>query len=852
MAGRQRHASVALLAAGALMSGLAVVAAVPAQAAADAPEYSATRTLIRTHVAADGGDEEVDSRTVTVTVDTTQNLRGRERVLLSWSGARPSSGRSISPYGISGINQEYPVVVLQCRGLDDPSLPAAEQVQPETCWSTTYTQRYAAMDESQAVWQHDRYAPAADVINPPAASFPTGCTWLPFASHLLPFRAADGTVFPSCSESTIPPESSVDSALPAAEMTAFTQLDGTGSAQFEVRTETENESLGCSSTVACSLVVIPIMGISCADADAQCRKENSFDPGSTNDSTDGQAGASGSVTGRYWWSASNWRNRFSVPLTFALPPDTCDVLDARPPVQVNGSELLNQASLQWAPAYCLRADRFKLRHNRMSESQALRLLDTGEGLAAFVSDAATASSAPLGYAPTAVSGFAVGYVIDLPDNAGELTTLKLTPRLLAKLLTLSYPALPNSGHTGIEGNPINLLVDPEFTDLNPGLSTITQEAAATILSLSFPSDVTSALTAYIAADEEAMDFMRGEKDPWGMVVNPVYQDQPLPVADWPLLDSWVKPSQDSCESQITTPYGNRLAAPVSSITKVAEAVLDAWPNVQTKCTGGTASMPLKVGRLDRQPFGSRVMLGIVSLGDAERYGLRTAALRTSGTGTSATFVLPSNPSMAAALTAASQTVPGGVFTLDRDALPADAYPGTMVIHTAAKLTGLDAADARRITQLIEVATTEGQIVGSANGELPDGYLPITATGPTAALHASAQVVAAAIAQQSGPITVPATPGPPPPTSISGALTVGAGATSGAPASTAPGLADASGPVDGLPADAPPGTADAAPATTTMVQRSTAAGAAIPAALGMVLAGAAGAPLLRSLSTRKRA
>ncbi|NTW39467.1 MAG: hypothetical protein HGA44_06190, partial [Cellulomonadaceae bacterium] len=668
----------------------------------------------------------------------------------------------------------------------------------------------------------------------------------PFASHLLPFRAANGTVYPSCSEATIPPESAVDGALPAAELTAYTQTDGTGSVEFEVRTATENESLGCSDTVACSIVVIPIMGISCADTNAQCLKENSYAPGSTNDSNDGQAGASGAVTGRYWWAASNWRNRFSVPVTFALPPDTCDVLDSRAPVQVNGSELLNQASLQWAPAYCLRSDRFKLRHNRMSESQALHLLETGDGVAAFVTDPATSSTATLGYAPTAVSGFAVGYAVDLPDNAGELATLRLTPRLLAKLLTQSYPALPNSGHPGIENNPINLLVDPEFTALNPGLSTITQEAAATILSLSIPSDVISAVTAYIAADDEAMAFMRGEKDPSGMVVNPAYKDQPLPVADWPLLDTWVKPSQDSCESQITTPYGNRLAAPVSSITKVAEAVLDAWPNVQTKCTGGSATIPLKVSRLDRQPFGTRFMLGIVSLGDAERYGLRTASLRTAGTGASATFVAPSTTSMAAALSAASQTAPGAAFTIDRDALSPTAYPGTMIIHTAAKLTGLDTADAAHVSQLIEVATTEGQVLGSANGELPSGYLPITSTGSTAALYASAQVVAGAIARQSGPIVTTTTPlGSTPTTTTGGAV------TSIAPGSTTPGIAAAAAAVDGLAADAAAEAVVAGPTTTTMVQRSTASGAVIPATLGVVLAGAAGAPLLRSLSTRRR-
>ena len=48
------------------------------------------------------------------------------------------------------------------------------------------------------------------------------------------------------------------------------------------------------------------------------------------------------------------------------------------------------------------------------------------------------SSDPVGFAPTAVTGFSIGYVIDRPDNEGEYTHLRLNARLLAKLLTESY------------------------------------------------------------------------------------------------------------------------------------------------------------------------------------------------------------------------------------------------------------------------------------------------------------------------------------------------------------------------------------------------------------------------------
>ncbi|WP_315099426.1 hypothetical protein, partial [uncultured Cellulomonas sp.] len=739
------------------LTGLVVA---PSAGAADPVDYRQTKTLTREHLAADGTATTVDTREVTVQVDRTQSLRGRERIHVSWSGARPSAGRAADPFGFNGMNQEYPVVILQCRGVDDPAAPEAERLRPQTCWTSTYLQRYAAGVVAAGVWRHDRHATEGDRADQETiADWPAECGLLPgaiFAQHLLPFEAANGTVYPSCSSTTIAPESAVDAALPPSDVAAFTNLDGTGDVQFEMRTATENESLGCSTDVPCTLVVIPIMGISCLDADVACRQEGDFEPGSSNLS---DVGVDDAVSPRFWWSESNWRNRFSVPLSFALPPDACDVLDSRSPVGMYGSELLNQASLQWAPAYCLRADRFKLQHNRMPESAALRLLGSGEAVAAFVSDAARGSTVDLAYAPTAVTGFGVAFVADLPDNAGELTQLRMTPRLLAKLLTQSYPATTDvRAHEGLENNPLALNTDPEFIELNPGLSTVAAEAKATILSLSEASDVMTAVTAYIAADPEARAFVAGEPDPWGMRVNPSYQDIELPREDWPMLDTYVRQSTRECEQLITSPYLGLVAAPVNSLRKIAEAVLDAWPNVQTQCTRSTTTDPWKFGRIARQNYGVRFMLGLVSLGDAERYGLRTAELRTAGSGPDATFVAPSVATMSTAVAQATQAGTGEPFTLDRAALdPAD-YPGTMIVSTAARVSGLDPTAAGHVAQFIRTATTEGQVSGPGNGQLPDGFVPITETGPTAALFASAQLAASTIEAQRGPAVAP-TPAP---------------------------------------------------------------------------------------------
>src|SRR5262249_6364026 len=134
-------------------------------------------------------------------------------------------------------------------------------------------------------------------------------------------------------------------------------------------------------------------------------------------------------------------------------------------------------------------------------------------------------------APVGVTGFAVSYAVDGADKH-QYPTLKLNPRLLAKLLSESYWALPNLGtdfaklpasdaYHAMATTPEDLSVDPEFQALNPGIGTSNQfAAAATVLVLAGNSDVIHALTGYLNADPEARAFLDGRPDPWGMVVNP--------------------------------------------------------------------------------------------------------------------------------------------------------------------------------------------------------------------------------------------------------------------------------------------------------------------------------------------
>ena len=808
----RRRIVAAVVAALALGCAGATVLGSTAQAnpsSARGTSWSGTKQLTRTFTNADGSTFRFPSHKVTVHVDRTQNLRSRERVRITWQGAQPSAGRAANPYGENGLQQEYPVVIMECRGLDDPKLPKAQQVSPDTCWTGSVAERsQVTRAGSDAAWTHDLYATPQDKAPLSGITPFPGTTVCPTASipgyftHLTPFRNTKGKIFPACDATHMPPEAAVGSAFPPNEIAAFTDQNGRGSVQFEVRTDVENASLGCSHTVPCSIVVIPINGLSCdqpasppTSADQACRRGGQFPPGSSNFA--GQ-GVDQAVSPSLWWSASNWDNRFSVPITFGLPPDTCDVLDPRAPTGFYGSELLSEAALQWSPAYCLNKQRFKFQMNAMSDAAGWNLMESGGGAAAEVSSShPRTSSDPVGFAPTAVTGFSIGYVIDRPDNLGEYTHLRLDARLLAKLLTQSYLGSDlGSGHPGIGSNPLSIMSDPEFRKLNPGLSTNDTEAAATVLSLSIPSDVVQRLTDYIAHDRTAMAWIHGKADPWGMKVNPAYRGLRLPRDEWPLLDTFIPKTQNDCRRKHPAVYFNQIAAPVSTMSTIAEALLDGWPEVQTRCDYDLSTNLYKLGRIDPQAYGSRFMLGVVSLGDVARYGLRSAALETRP----GKFVEPSTSSLRAAVKLARQGKPLQPFTMDMKALrdSSHAYPGSMIVYTAAKTQHLDQADAAKVSQFIRVSSTEGQRQGSGNGQLPEGYLPIRNSGVTKKLYVSAQQVATAVAAQKEPSppktpsggTHPGNPSPRPPAQPSADLPTDA-PTAGGPstvpaASTDPG------------------------------------------------------------------
>jgi hypothetical protein len=762
--------------------GLIAQAGATAPATGGAGAFSKTETITREFLV-NGAEQVVDTRTVTLKVSQTVNLRGRQEIKVSWSGAHPTGGIVANQNSIGAQQEEYPFVLLECRGVDSTSVSAADQLSPETCWTQNWSEHYQDSFQTDfPPYRLDQFAAAADraqVVGAPSP-LPTACNYLPAPTqHWVPFIAASGQTYyggpAGCAGQ--PPEAqdvANQSSFPSNETFGVTGLDGNGSTNFDVWTSAENASLGCSQTVSCSLVAVPIMGISCdpspsslppadqptgptalQDA-AQCEATGAFAPGQlTNPVGDEDLTVSGSL----WWSPSNWRNRIAVPLTFAVPASACDVVSSKSSVLVYGSELMVQATGQWAPYFCLNPKLFTFVHVQTGEPQARNLLATGSSEAAFTSYAVSGGyGRPVVNAPVALTGFSISYAID-GANGQPYTHLRLTPLLLAKLLTESYPAeLPiQEEDPALAHNPLNITLDPEFIQLNPGITqgVAASEAASELVTLSSGSDVIEALTSYINDNSEARAWLNGQPDPWGMVVNPAYKGIKLPVHQWPLLShfeptTYYASDNNDCLFNSPVPYLPLVAAPLETLEDISEAMQFAIANSTTVCSqiDGT-SLGEKLVALGPETVGYRFMIGVTPLADDARYQLQAAALQAAPD----SFVAPDSASLRAAAALLQPDGKTGTWPIPYAQFDKSttAYPGTMVVYAAVPTSGLPAVDASDYSSLLQFIATTGQTAGLGVGQLPPGYLPMTKANGLGPLADYTWAAAADVAAQKGAI-----------------------------------------------------------------------------------------------------
>jgi hypothetical protein len=895
--------------AGALTLGVALSAAVAtgptasAAAGGHAGLAPVTRTKVATRtVTTASGTKVVDKRTVSFHVAQTRGLRDRQEVNVSWTGAHPTGGVIANQNSSTALQEEYPFVLLECRGVDSPHAPVKQRLSPRTCWTNSTNERFQSdYNTAYPPWRLDKYATKAQrqaIVDAPAKR-PDDCFGSAPEEYWVPFVAANGTTYPGgtngCAGTAPEAVGDNNQTLPSNETYGATQTNGRGAAKFDLWTADTNASLGCSSSVKCALVAVPVMGISCdprakglpaadrppsdeVSADTKdCEAKGAYKPGTLGD---GAGHEDATVSGALWWAASNWRNRITVPLTFAQTSSVCNLVGAGTAVDVYGSELMTQLTEQWAPKFCLSKSLFNFKHVQTGEPEARNLLANGGIDAAFTSDSSDSGySEPTVNAPTAVSGFAITFDVDNVNNR-PVASLRLDPRLLAKLMTESYPALTDiqSGDKALSTNPLNITDDPEFQALNPGISTSSQ-VASTLLDLSSQSDVVEALTSYINADPEARAWLNGKPDPWGMRVNPAYRKITLPVSTWPLLDTYepkdiYQPGLNDCLYNTPVPYLPLVAAPVQRLSQISLAMQFAIANSQTVCNqplqGESAGE--KLVAVGRQNPGFRFMLGVTSIADAERYRLDMASLQTHSSASATkpftntngrTFAGPSDAAMKAAVSLVHYDPNSGVWPIDYTKLRqasagAQAYPGTMIVYTAVPTKGLDKGVAADYAKLLTYAAGAGQRRGFGNGQLPPGYLPMTAANGLGQLASYTRRAAPAVRAQAGTIPpLKAPPGGSSPGDRGAPNGTGAGSVTG-PAGAGDSTAGGSSPASSTPTTAPSGKASAPSPTsaaaqspgTTRVADSGIAGVALPALLGLALLSGLLAPFLRRLSGRR--
>lgn len=813
--------------------GVAALATVSTATAATSsatstPAFTQTETIDR-NFRTSTGTTTVATNTVTLDVGQTTSLEGRQEIAVSWSGAHPTGGIVADQNSTGAQYEEYPFVLLQCRG-------DASQVSPEACWTQSANERYQESNTSDPgglypPYRLDEYSSTHGAVVGRPSTLPTttnckststGRNATP-VQYWVPWDAAGGTVYDGgtggfCGE---PPEANdgITSALPSNETFGVTGSNGTGSAEFDVFTSAENGTLGCSQTVTCSLVAVPIMGISCdatalpasstpsvaaqeATDLAVCEQQGAYSPGSSANTTALHDGADLTVTGSLWWSPSNWNDRITVPLTFAPLANTCSVVNPNSTVSVYGSTLMLQATDQWEPAFCT-GDKYNFSFVQVTqgvgEPEARNLVATGGADAAFTSYAQPGGyGKPVVNAPVGVTGFTISYQIS-GANGEPYTDLKLTPLLLAKLLTNSYPVFSTSFYEdpALAQNPPNITDTPEFIALNPGITQKGNGAftAAELVSLSSDSDVMEALTTYINDTPAARAFLNGTPDTSmpgeDMVVNPAYKGIQLPVDQWPLLSTYEStkfdnsPTHAACLANAPEPFFSLVAAPLASLEDVSEAMQFEKPNSTTVCSSNSEQSVNSLVAGNPQSAGNYFMIGITPLADDQRYSLQAAALQT----TSGTFVTPSDTSLQAATSLLTPDTATGTWPIPypafRTTAGASAYPGTMVVYAAVPTSGLPAGDAADYASLLQFAATTGQTPGSGVGQLPTGYLPLTQADGLGALVNYTEAAAADVAAQNGqvpPLTSSSSTGPTTP-SLSASPAASAGSTTSS--STAP-------------------------------------------------------------------
>ncbi len=499
-----RRVVVGLLA---MMLGAVVISVVPGSG----PAAAADTALPDSAVTKSGTG---DFANLKVTVSQTKSLIN-QTVKVSWTGAAPTV--SSTEFDINYLQ------IMQCWG-DNPAGPDRTQCQYGGL---------TALGNGQSVGTWVLSRQVSTTIDDPKEDLKRGAdgslAFVPFWPEGRPQPTGSGTgnindFF----------DSQVTNEIPLAR----THGDGTGEEFFEVQTMTQAAGLGCGEPTttggvttgrSCWLVVVP--------------RGNKEVDGRTLDGTNSTQRLESSPL-----SASNWKNRLAIPLGFQPVGQACPI--GAPERPLVGHELVLDAVSSWQPALCAGGGSL-FSYTQLPDDVARSQVQ--DGRLALVDNPIPPDQAPTDhppiYAPVGLSGLTIAFDVErqpdpstaVPDdlklNGLRFTSMKLTPRLVAKLLTQSYRSSVEAPDV-VKNNPRGLLFDPEFIALNPeytGFGDFSAPVPDVLVQIN-GADVTSLLWSWVKADTDASAFLTGSPDPSGMRINPNNVNLVLPTDTFPRND----------------------------------------------------------------------------------------------------------------------------------------------------------------------------------------------------------------------------------------------------------------------------------------------------------------------------
>jgi len=476
-----------------------------------------------------------------------------------------------------------------------------------------------------------------------------------------------------------------------------TAADGSGQAWLQIRPSLRLPELGCGDKQACSVLVF-VQPTHTSTVDA-FKADDKIPIGESVHPMDTDI-ALALATG----------NAASAPLSFAPTPDACPGME-HPDLALNGASEFTAAGSSWVFGLCTAAgnpvDVTVSAGSGPSgrETYLAGGIDVGITQQPIGGPLDRARPAPLTgerakgtvYAPLTNGAIVVAFNMDDSATRLPITSMKLTPRLVAKLITGAYR---------VAGSPLinSLWTDPEFTAIN---DTATWPAGyhRSIVMRGVQDDTIWALTSWLASDPATLAWLGGTPDEHGIVC----------PADW-RVDKVAYPFPVYTNR---LPVLNDLNVPQSVYEDIANRLGNAQPmDRQSTELGPVEVSPDKYGRHN--------VMAVTTAEAAARMGVPVARLRNAA----GAFVDPYDPAaIRAGLAAAKPAGPDGVTLLNDFATrDAAAYPLTLTDVAMIPTHHLTAEKAARIDTFLAYAAGPGQIQGAQYtiGELPRGYTPLSA------------------------------------------------------------------------------------------------------------------------------